>query len=335
MPGLYEADAAVLRKDYGDELFVVESHEIPKLRLLSTGSKMTQMLQDWEAETRSRIGFAGVKDGEAVTSFNSQTQVPMVAYGTHQRESWKVTKVAGKVPTAGVKDQVKHQRKEALKRLRESMERSIGGTQEMQRGTSTLEYTHRGAFAWLIASLQSVQTVDSSVMPASGSVHTDPLDELSATDFETMVEVAATQAGRAVSLQGFAGPKLKTAMSAWAQKTDFVATTAQALQSFNINQSEKKLVRMVNTFEFDHGMVEVMPDYNLCCDSTTGEDSTYTPYSGLFLDMNNWKKRFLQNVSEFDLPDDGSGTSGYADVLWMLKCGLPAGNLAVYTALAT
>lgn len=335
MPGLYEADAAVLRKDYGDELFVVESHEIPKLRLLSTGSRMTQMLQDWESQTRSRTGHSGVKDGEPVTTFNSQGQVAMIAYGTHQRESWKVSKVAGMVPTAGVKDQVKHQRKEALKRLREKMERSIGGTQEMQRGSSTLDYNHRGAFAWLNSSLQSVQAVDSSVMPASGSVHTGTLAALTPTAFETMVEVAATQAGHSVNLQGFAGPKLKGAMSAWAQKTDFVASTAQALQSFNINQSEKKLVRMVNTFEFDHGMVEVMPDYNLCCDSDDGSDSAYTPYSGLFLDMSRWTKRFMQNVSEFELPDDGSGTSGYVDVLWMLKCGLPAGNLAVYTNAAS
>lgn len=334
MPGMYEADAAVLRKDYGDELFVVESHEIPKLRLLPTGSRMSQMLQDWEAETRSRIGFKGVKDGQPVTDYNSQAQVAMVAYGTHMRESWKVTKVAGMVPTAGVRNQVNHQRKEALKRLRESMERSIGGTQEMQRGTSTLEYTHRGAFAWLIAALQSVQAVDSSVMPDSGCIHSAALSGLTADAFEVMVEAAATQKGSAVMLQGFAGPKLKSHMSAWAQKAT-VSSTIQALQQFNINQSEKKLIKMVNTFEFDHGIVEVMPDYNLCCDSETGADSAYTPYSGLFLDMSLWKKRFLQNVSEFDLPDDGSGTHGYADVLWMLKCGLPAGNLAVYSNAAS
>lgn len=330
MPGLYEADAAVLRKDYGDELYVVESHEIPKLRLLKTGSKMTQMLQDWEAETRSRIGFAGVMDGEAVSTYNSQTQVPMVAYGTHQRESWKVTKVAGSVPTAGVKDQVKHQRKEALKRLRESMERSIGGIQEMQRGTNLLEYTHRGAVAWLNASLQSVQAVDSSIMPDAGCIHTGTMAALTSDAFETMVETAATQAGHAVNLQGFAGAKLKSTMSAWGQKVD-VSDNTQALQSFNINVSEKKLVKMVNTFEFDHGIVEVMPDYNLCCTAATGADSAYTPYSGLFLEMGKWEKRFLQQVSEFDLPDDGSGTSGYADVLWMLKCGCPAGNLLVYS----
>ena len=39
----------------------------------------------------------------------------------------------------------------------------------------------------------------------------------------------------------------------------------------------------------------------------------------------------MQNVMEFELPDDGSGKAGYVDVMWMLKCGLPAGQLAVYT----
>jgi len=333
MPGMFEADQAVPVKDYGEELYVVESHEVPKLRLMAAGDPMTQMLQDWEAETRGRIAFTGVADGADVTEYNKQAQLPLVAYGTHQRESWKVTKVAGKTPTAGVKNQVKHQRKEALKRLREAMERSIGGTQEMQRGTAAVGYNHRGAFAWINDALQSVQTVDDSLKTAAGCIHTGTLAALTAAVFEGMVQAAATQVGAAVNLKGFAGPALKSHMSDWTQKLT-VTSTENALQSFNIAASEKRLLKMVNTFEFDAGTVEVMPDYNLACDPTTGADTVYTPLSGLFLEMSRWTKRYMQQVTEFELPDLGGGPRGYADVMWMLKCGLPAGQLVAYISAA-
>jgi hypothetical protein len=334
MPGLFEADQAVPVKDYGEELYVVESHEIPKLRLLGVGDAMTQMLQDWEAETRGRIGFAGVKDGEDVSAYNSQAQLALVAYGCHQRETWKVSKVAGKVPSAGVKQQIKHQRKEALKRLREAMERSIGGTQEMQRGTSVAGYEQRGAFAWLDAALQSVQVVNAALRPAAACLHKTALDTLTAAAFETMIQASATQCGCAVNLKGFVGPALKSHMSDWTQKIE-VTSTQDSLQSFNIAASEKRLLKMVNTFEFDAGTVEVMSDYNLACAAADGADTAYTPYSGLFLDTAKWSKRYLQKVTEFELPDLGGGPRGYADVLWMLKCGLPAGQMAVYTDSAT
>jgi len=336
MPGIYEADQAVPVKDYGEELYVVQSHEVPKLRLIGEDSnKMTQMLQDWEAESRSRLGFAGVKDGADVSAYNGQTAVAMVAYGTHQRESWMVTKVMSKTTTAGIKNQVKHQRTEAMKRLREVMERSVGSAQEMQRGTSAAEYNHRGAFCWLNHALQSVQAVDASLQLASGCIHTGTTAALTEAAFEAMVSAAATQVGHAVSLKGFVGSTLKSSMSDWGKKIPVTQATEQALQSFNINVSEKRLLKMVNTFEFDDGLVETMVDYNLVCDPSTGADSAYTPLSGLFLDMSRWKKRYMQNVTEFALPDLGGGPRGYADVVWMLKCGLPAGQMVVYSASAT
>ena len=338
MAGLYEADQAVPVKDYGDELFVVQSHETPKMRLMGTGSKMTQMLQEWEAESRQRVGFSGVKDGEAIAAYNAQTAKAMIAYGSYLREAIKVTKVMSLTSTAGIKDQWKHQRIEALKRIREAMERQFGSTVEMQRGASNAEYNQRGAFAWLIASLQSVNAVDSSLMPASACIHTAALSALDADAFEDMIAAAAAQVGHAVNLQGFVGPTLKSHMSSWGQKATLVdvsGSSVHALQQFSIAASEKRLIKMVNTFEFDHGTVEVMPDYNLACDSTTGADSAYTPYSGLFLDMEVWKKRFLQPVSEWELPDDATGKRGYVDVLWMAKCGMPAGQMAVYTNAAS
>lgn len=335
MAGLFEADQAVPIKDYGEELYVVQSHEIPKLRLMGKDPKtMTQMLQDWEAESRSRVAFNGIKDGEDVGSYNGQAAKAMVAYGTHQRESWKVTKVMSNTLTAGIKDQVKHQRKEALKRLREAMERNIGSAQEMQRGSSSADYNQRGAFAWLNSALQSVQAVDAALMPAAGAVHTGTLAALTPSAFENMIQAAATQVGHAVSLKGFAGASLKSHMSDWGQKLTVTSTQA-ALQSFNIAASEKRLLKMVNTFEFDAGLVEVMPDYNLVCDPTDGTDTAFTPFSGLFLDMEVWKKRYMQKVTEFELPDLGGGPRGYSDVLWMLKCGMPAGQCVAYISAAS
>lgn len=339
MPGLFEGafgdnDRAVPILEHDERLFQVEAHKNPLTAMIGQDSEMaTNALQDWEIEKEGVIPLAGVMDGEDVTSFNSQSLDSLESYVAHLREPWMVTKIGGMTKSAAVKDQVTYQRKKALERLKRKIERVLGSGIEMARGNKTTPYMTRGAFAWMVASLQTLtgKTVPTDYMPPTAAVHTGTLTALDADAFEAMLTAASNQKLDSLSLFGVAGLGLKSHMSAWTQKVDYDATPNQQLVSYNASVMDKRFVKMVNTFEFDAGIVEVMLNQNLCYDAA-GAATDYTTRSGLFLDLEVWKKRYMQQVKEFELTDGGGGRRGYADAILMLKCGCPAGQVAVYSS---
>lgn len=339
MPGLFEGafgdgDRAIPILNHDERLFQVEAHKNPLTAIIGQDSEMaTNSLQDWEIEKEGVIPLSGVMDGEDVSGFTSQGLDSLEGYVGYMRESWMVTKVGGLTKSAAVKDQVTYQRKKALERLKRKIERVIGSGIEMSRGNKTTPYMTRGAFAWMISSLQTLtaKAVPAAFMPAAAAVHTAALSNLDGAAFEAMLKAAATQKLDAVNLFGVAGLTLKSQMSGWTQKVAYDATPDQQLVSYNGNIADKKFVKMVNTFEFDAGVVEVAMSQNLCYDAA-GLPTAYTPRSGLFLDLEMWKKRYMQQVKEYELPNMGGGQRGYADVIMMLKCGCPAGQCAVYAS---
>lgn len=250
----------------------------------------------------------------------------------HLRETWKVTKVGGLVKSAGVKDQVGYQRKKAYERLIRKIERVLGSGIEMARGSKTVPYMTRGAFTWMIPSLQTLaaKAVPVEFQAPTAALHTGTLDSLTADGFEAMLNAASEQKLDALNLVGQVGLSLKSKMSGWTQKVDYGAGTDLALQNYTMPIADKKLLKMVNTFEFDAGVVEVMLNQNLCYDAA-GAKTDFSTRSGIFMDLEVWKKRYMQHVKEYELPQLGGGSSGYADSILMLKCGCPAGQVAVYT----
>lgn len=338
MAGLFEGafgdgDRAIPVLEHDETLFQVEAHKHPLTALIGADSEMAKnALQDWEIEKEGVIPLAGVMDGEDVSTFNSQDLGSLESYIAHLRESWKVTKVGGLVQSAAVKDQVNYQRKKAYERLLRKIERVLGSGIEMARGNKTAPYMTRGSFAWMIPALQTLtaKAVPSEFQAPTAALHTGALSGLDGDAFEAMLNAAAEQKLDALSLFGQAGLTLKSQMSGWTQKVDYDANPDQQLVNYNGNIADKKFIKMVNTFEFDAGIVEVALNQNLCY-SAAGEKTDYSSRSGIFMDLEMWKKRYMQQVKEYDLPNLGGGERGYVDVLLMLKCGCPAGQMAVYT----
>lgn len=337
MAGLFEGafgdgDRAVPVLEHDEKLFQVEAHKHPLTALIGADSEIAQnSLQDWEIEKEGVVPLTGVMDGEDVTTFNSQDLGSLESYIAHLRESWKVTKVGGLVKSAAVKNQVDYQRKKAYERLLRKIERVLGSGIEMARGNKTTDYMTRGAFAWMIPALQTLaaKAVPAEFQAPAAALHTGALSGLDAAAFEAMLNAAAEQKLDALSLFGQVGLTLKSQMSGWTQKVDTVAEITQ-IQNYNGNIADKKLLKMVNTFEFDAGVVDVALNQNLCYNAA-GEKTDYTARSGLFIELEMWKKRYMQHVKEYELPNLGGGENGYVDVLLMLKCGCPAGQMAVYT----
>lgn len=338
MPGLFEGafgdgDRAVPVMEHDERLFAIEAHKNPLLALVGEDTEMAKnSLQDWEIEVEGLIPLSGVKDGEAVTVFNSQTLGSLESYVGHVREGWKVTKVGGLVKSAGVKDQIGYQRKKALERLLTKMERIMGSGIEMQRGNKNDAYMTRGAFAWMIPALQTLvgKEVPAEFQSPAASLHIGSLATFNADAFEAMLNAASEQTKGSLDLVGQVGLALKSHMSGWTQKVDLGAGTAEPLINYTGDISDKRLLRMVNVFEFDAGVVEVMVNHNLLY-GVNGAKTAHSSHSGIFMNLDLWKKRYMQRVKEYGLPEDGGGTRGYADAIMMLKCGCPAGQAAVYS----
>jgi hypothetical protein len=104
-----------------------------------------------------------------------------------------------------------------------------------------------------------------------------------------------------------------------------------AIQSFNLNASEKKFMQIVDFFQFDAGVVKTLLSWYMLCTTTTGENSAYTTRSGAFLDLSMWEIAFLQAVQAYMEPPKSGGPRGYHDAVYILKCLNPLGQCMVKT----
>ncbi len=141
-----------------------------------------------------------------------------------------------------------------------------------------------------------------------------------------MLEAAATQKKEAVDLTGYVGIKLKTQMSRWAQRDESAGATDKALVRYNMDAEDKKLMQVVDFFEFDAGTVKVFPSWYLMCTEGTGAVSANTPRSGYFLDMDMWELCFLDQPASWIEPRKSGGPRGYHDAVYLLKCLNPTGQ---------
>jgi hypothetical protein len=337
MPGMYEQQQPMKREELGDEIFNVESHETPFLRLLPKGDTPNQMLAEWPVQAYPRRGFKGVVDGYDVDEYNKTTREKVQAYSQWLMESWMVSKLANVTNAAGVqRNERAKQATDALLLLNKKLERLYLSNQETAAEAGAAQaYETRGALRWLQTAAQATLPVPADFRPPAGCVHTGALSTLTPTVLETMLETASRAKLAPVDLTGFVGIKLKSRMSTWGQKVladqSAAASTTIVTQQYNLNAADKRLIHVIDEFIFDAGRVKTIPTYYLACDPETGEDTDYTSRSGIFVDIGMWEKRFLQMVESVVEPPKSGGPRGYHDVITLLACKNPLGQCMVYS----
>lgn len=335
MPGLYETGMTLKLAEVGDTIFNVQSDKVPFSKMLKRGPKPKQVLSQWPVEVYEDRPFEGAMDGSDMDSFEHTNRDTIEAYAMWMRtKGWMVSRMANLTRTAGVPG--KEEAKQAMedgKILARMMERQMLSNDDMRAETVALPYRSRGAFSWMSTSAQSVKPVPAAFRPTSGCVHTGTLAALTPAVFEGMIAAAAEQRHGAVDLNGQVGLKLKTTMSGWAQKHIEDINTAQALTRYNLDAEDKKLIRVVNFFEFDGGSVKTFPNYNLLHTEATGLSTDYTSRSGIFIDLNMWQLCYWDPPASRLEPPKSGGPRGYHDCLYLLKCLNPAGQCMVYTSL--
>lgn len=328
MAGIYEADQVLKVAEVGDTIFIAESEKTPFSRLLKRGKKPANMLSSWPVQKYPDRAFTGTLDGDDIATFEHTDREQIEAYGMWLRTAgWMVSRLAQLTKTWGVKsnEQAKQAKDDALI-LAQMIEKQLLSACDTAVESGTTPYRSRGAFSWLANTAQGVKPVPENYRPSSSCEYTSTLSAFLPSSMETMLEAAATAKKGAVDLTGYVGIALKKQMSGWAQRHVEDINTAQALTRYNLNAEDKKLVRVVDFFEFDAGTVKVFPSWHLLCTEADGKVTANTTRSGLFLAMDMWELCFLDNPSAWIEPPKSGGPRGYHDAVYILKCLNPLGQ---------
>lgn len=334
MAGIYEADQVLKVAEVGDTIFIAQSDKVPFSRLLKRGKKPTNMLSSWPVQVYPDRAFEGTLDGTDMTTFEHTNREQIEAYGMWIRTAgWMVSRIAQVTKTWGVKgDEKGKQAKDDGLILAQMIEKQLLSNDEMAVESGATPYASRGAMRWLQTTAQAVKPVPANYRPATACVYAGTLANFVPSEMEAMLEAAATQKKEAVDLTGYLGIKLKKQMSSWAQRHVEDINTAQALTRYNLDAEDKKLMRVVDFFEFDAGNVKVFPSWYLLHTAATGAATANSPLSGLFLDMDMWEICFLDNPAAWIEPPKSGGPRGYHDALYLLKCLNPTGQCAANIA---
>lgn len=328
MGGIYEADQVLKVAEVGDTIFIAQSDKVPFSRLLKRGPKPENMLSSWPVQVYPDRKFAGTLDGSDIASFNHTNREMIEAYNMWMRtEGWMVSRLANLTRTWGVKgkEEAKQAKDDGLI-LGQMIEKQLLSNDEMAVEAGAVPYRSRGAFKWLSVTAQTVKPVPTNYRPAAACAYASTLALFEAAIMEAMLEAAATQKKEAVDLTGYVGIKLKSKMSGWAQRHVEDVNTAQALTRYNLDAEDKKLLRVVDFFEFDAGTVKVFPSWYLLHTAEDGTATVNSTRSGLFLDMDMWELCFMDPPAAWKEPAKSGGPRGYHDAVYGLRCKNPTGQ---------
>jgi hypothetical protein len=333
---MYEADQVLKVADVGDTIFIAQSEKVPFSRLLKRGKKPSQMLSQWPVQVYPDRAFAGTLDGTDIASFEHTNREQIEAYGMWMRTAgWMVSRLANLTQTHGVKGKkASKQAEDDGLILAQMIEKQLLSADDTQaEAAPSTPYRSRGAFSWLANTAQSVLPVPVNYRPASACIYSSAIASFLPSSMEAMLEAAATAKKGPVDLTGYVGIKLKAQMATWAQRDpDAEADEASALVQYNIDVKEKRLIQVVDFFEFEAGKVRTFPSWYLYCTNTTGAVSDYSTRSGIFVDMSMWELCFLDEPAAYLEPPKSGGPRGYHDAIYILRCKNPLGQCMVETS---
>jgi hypothetical protein len=332
MAGLFDAAKPLPIPSLGDVVVMAQSEKVPFQRLVKRGKKPIQMLHSWPVENVPDRAVAGTLDGADVSSYSNNSRGKLEVYGQMIRTAgWQVGRIAQATLDAGVADEAARQARIDGLILAQMAEKVLLSTQETALEASPQAYQLRGVFKWLQTGAQAVNPVPSAYRPTSAMNHTSALSGLTDTAFETMLAAAAAQVKEPVDLYGIVGTTLKRQMSLWGQKVTQSGETEEYVVRTNIDAKEKRLLQVIDVFEFDSGIVFTVPSFYLAFELTTGASTAYTAKSGIFINRDLWNIAHIQEPKAWTNPDTGGGPRGYHDQISHLLCLNPMGQLMVLT----
>lgn len=151
--------------------------------------------------------------------------------------------------------------------------------------------------------------------------------------FKAMLTACAKQVRGRLDLTQICGLGLKGIMSGWATNP-VVAANAIATRINTIAADEKKLLGLVDFFQYDTGIVRSMLTFyaNLSLADNVFQPGQFSDYSGIGINPKLWKIAWLRPIRHYDLDDKdvkGGGRRGYHESDGMLMPMTVQGQYAI------
>lgn len=329
MAGAYETDLVSKRLDKADAIFRAYEDQTPFVSSLPKGKRLKDVMAMWTVDAQGNAYDPAVAEGTDATATPASVQ-PKALYARAQiwrSERWFVTRTAEAVEQTDVASEIAKQKARCLEKFMLSIE---SGLLSYQEAVATGTRKTRGLLRWAQNSAQAVDPVDEALRPTSSMLHTTALANLTVTVFQNMLEASRLQLRKKPTLVGKVGIKLKRHMTTWGKVVD-IASNQAAVQHYNINAMEKRLISMIDFFEFDAGSVRTMVSDYLACDTTSLAETDFSPRTGIFYAPDRVRIRWLRPIEHYDQDDEGGGKRGYYEGEGALIVDSPQGFLTVYT----
>ena len=327
---LTEAIQSNKKFEWSDVLHTAGEVTEPFLALLQTGKKPVQKEASWPVFQLGRSGYSGELDGAPAGEANNQGRDSLKSVSQWVRKVWEVSHFAELTQSYGVTDEVKFQKEQSLRDLRQGLEMLMLSNQDCAVQSGETPNKTRGAAMWLASSGQNAEyPISSDFAVGSSSIYTGTLAAFDAAACEALLRNASMDRYGAVTLDAQVGPALKARMDDFGAHDIKATTTNAALKIFNQQASDKEYLNVIDFFQFSSGMVRTHLNYNLWRTAAGEKTSVLSNAGGLFLDMKMWEIAFMDAINHDDLPFNGGSVRGQWHATAMLKCFMPKGQAMV------
>jgi hypothetical protein len=327
---LTEAIQSNKKFDWSDVLHTAGEVTEPFLALLKSGKKPVQKESNWPVFQLGRSGYAGALDGAPAGTANNQSRDSLKSVAQWVRKVWSVSHYAELTEAYGVSDEVKFQKEQALKDLRQGLEMLMLSAQDCAVESGETPNKTRGAAMWLANSGHNAEyPIASDFVVSSGSIYTGTLAAFDAAACEAVLRNASMDRYGAVTLDAQVGPALKARMDDYGAHDIKATSSNAALKMFNAQASDKEYLNVIDFFQFSSGLVRTHLNYNLWRDAAGAKTAVLSNAGGLFLDMKMWEIAFMDAINHDDLPFDGGSKKGQWHATAMLKCFMPKGQAMI------
>ena len=303
------------KEDLTSILTVLEPEACP-LTSLASKKKATGTFFEWQVDDLSTAEFAGVNEGEDVTSFANKAanRTRLGNYVQKLRRTFMVSDMQQLVDTAGVANEFANSESKAIRELKRDFESAICSSQDRQAEAGAgSPYKTRGMFKWLGLGGQPAD-VPAAFQNVANNAGGSPVTEA---QFNTVLEQLYSANGMpGGQLTLIAGPTLKGDIS------DFSRTSSGTRNTYQVTQTaeSKKVTLSVNLYEGDFGNVAIIPSVFL---NRTSGSATVDANAGLLIDPEYVSVFTLKAESRSELEDQGGGQRGFADLIAGISCESP------------
>jgi len=349
MAGAYEQDTRTAQErvyDYGDAVIRPYDREFHILSMLNAAGgkkrKLKQVFAAWRAAIAGAAVDTGIGEGVDKTDGYGSQQPGMIKGWAQIFRSlgWHVTPTQEEVEQADIASEIAEQKMNDEENFLRSVERALGSAQAQNDGSVGIRRT--AGLLWLLSPTQATgsDAIPANLRVAANAFYTGKLADLTETVFTgTVLGAMYAQTNKPLVRDMRCGLKLKARMSAWGVGVNGSANEI-ASRVVNMSEQHKKLIGMVDFFQWDVGSVTTMLTQNLACTLSDGAapewlESAYTSRSGVILNPELPPRlRYLRPMFAVDQDPEnkkGGGRRGFTEMEAMLCMPVPLGQGAVFT----